>query len=235
MMKTKLFVLTVMLMPIMFGCSKNNRLDSNEQIIGSWRISFVEDYFNGEIQRDDYSAEEAWIFCTFYEDGSCREIIQDGPTLHDESDVSIYYFSWSMADGFLSIDGGAPVEIVFESSDEFYQASVGSKIGFKRMTCTKDLHLDGTYIGTKALVGSDEKEYVTVQVEAVSNVELKITIASDISFTEFYSLSGEDIIWYGNGTDASYYPRFSIYNGKLYYKYGESGGVYEIIAFKQGR
>ena len=132
-MKTKLFILTVMLMPIMFGCSKNNRLDSDELIIGSWRNSFVEDYFNGVLKRSDFLPGDAWIFYTFYEDGSCREILQDGRTRHDESDVTINYYSWSIADGFLTLDGRAPVEIVFETSDEFYIINKETKTGFKRI------------------------------------------------------------------------------------------------------
>lgn len=136
-MKTKLFILVMLLMPILFGCSK----ESNA-IVGDWYICSTE--------HSDGSAPELYLFKEYTKENTIGFIsyTADGKGVLksiDEVDRSVLKevnFHWTLSNDKLTItyEGSNKSEsetIIFEERDKYYFYTTNglaySKISFKRM------------------------------------------------------------------------------------------------------
>lgn len=136
-MKTKFFILVMLLMPILFGCSK----ESNA-IVGDWYICSTE--------HSDSSTPELYSFKEYTKENTigCISYTADGKGVSksiDEEDRSVLEevkFHWTLSKGRLTItpDGSnlsTSGDVIFEGNDKYYTVvqhdTVSEKMGFKRM------------------------------------------------------------------------------------------------------
>lgn len=136
-MKTKLFILVMLLMPILFGCSK----ESNA-IVGDWYICSIE--------YSDSSHPELYHFKEYTKENTigCISYTADGKGVAksiDEEDRSVLEevkFHWTLSKGRLtSTPDGSNLstsgDVIFEGNDKYYTVvqhdTVSEKMGFKRM------------------------------------------------------------------------------------------------------
>ena len=138
-MKTKLFILAMLLMPMMFGCSKDNSVE--KQIVGDWFLCYykVYDHSTSDYYEDEgtFTQETSSIFISFYGDGTLR-ITNIDP---DFGDKYVSNGTWSIEDGNLIMtipeDGSVSYSISFENDNLFYwtasEESYSQTLGFQRM------------------------------------------------------------------------------------------------------
>lgn len=136
-MKTKLFILVMLLMPVLFGCSK----ESNA-IVGDWYICSTE--------HSDSSNPELYSFKEYTKENTigCISYTADGKGVSksiDEEDRSVLEevkFHWTLSKGRLTItpDGSnlsTSGDVIFEGNDKYYTVvqydTFSTKMGFKRM------------------------------------------------------------------------------------------------------
>ena len=119
-MKTKVFIMAMLLMPVMFGCSKDNSVE--KQIVGNWfqfyyeqtNEDYVDPSFNSTYSQS-YTQEEADAFYSFDENGTYSYSNGEG--------VVEGTGSWSIDNGRLSIsEDGVSMEydIEFNGDNQFY-------------------------------------------------------------------------------------------------------------------
>lgn len=136
-MKTKLLILAMLLMPILFGCSK----ESNA-IVGDWYICSTEysDSSDPELYHfKEYTKENTIGFVSYTADG--KGIVK-GLDDEGQSVVVELKFHWTLPNDKLTItyEGTNKSEsetIIFEGRDKYYfyttNGSAYQKMGFKRM------------------------------------------------------------------------------------------------------
>lgn len=119
-MKTKLFIIAMLLMPMMFGCSKDNNVD--QRLVGDWFLFYYEQTNNDYIDpsyndsfSETYTQETTEVFYTFDDNGKC--------SCYDRKGVVESSGSWSTGGGKLTIrENGMTIsyDIVFDGDDQFY-------------------------------------------------------------------------------------------------------------------
>lgn len=136
-MKTKLFILAMLLMPILFGCSKESTA-----IVGDWYICSTEysDSSDPELYHfKEYTKENTIGFISYTADGKgvSKSIDEE-----DQSVLEEVKFHWTLSKGRLTItpDGSnisTSGNIIFEGNDKYcivmQYDTVSEKMGFKRM------------------------------------------------------------------------------------------------------
>ena len=137
-MKTKFFILVMLLMPVLFGCSKES-----DNIVGDWYICSTE-YTDSNAPEfyhfKEYTKENTIGFISFTADG--KGVIKG----LDDEDQSVLLvelkFHWTLSNDKLTLtyEGSNKSEsetIIFEERDKYYfyttNGSAYSKISFKRM------------------------------------------------------------------------------------------------------
>lgn len=116
-MKTRLFIMSMLLMPLLLGCSKTLRQE--QWIIGDWYLSGLESNYESAV----YLVMETWCFISFYKDGTCIISAIDGPELHHQK---IMYGTWTTNNRKLTFNAyGYDFEIMFETPDRFYYLDEG--------------------------------------------------------------------------------------------------------------
>ena len=137
-MNARYFILAMLLMPMIFGCSKDNKTE--KQIVGDWFMCYskVCDSSADYEEEDTYTKETTNMFVSFYNDGNMKS-----STNHDlgGSEQYVVNGTWSIEDGTLIMthpeDGSESYSISFENDNLFYlNASEGTysqTLGFQRM------------------------------------------------------------------------------------------------------
>lgn len=135
-MKTKLFILAMLLMPMMFGCSKDNKTE--KQIVGDWFMCYSKTSSPDYNEEDTYTRETSNLLVSFYDDGTMKS--STNPDL-DNSEQYVVNGTWSIEDGNLIMtypeDGSETYSISFENDNLFYltasEGSYSQTLGFQRI------------------------------------------------------------------------------------------------------
>ena len=108
-------------MPVMFGCSKDNKTE--KQIVGDWFMCYskTSDSSQDYYEEDTYTQETSNMFMSFYNDGTMKA--STNPDLGG-SEQYVVNGTWSIEDGTLIMtypeDGSESYSISFESDNLFY-------------------------------------------------------------------------------------------------------------------
>ena len=137
-MKTKLFIMAMLLMPMMFGCSKDNGME--KRIVGDWFMCYskTSDSSQDYYEEDTYTQDTTNMFLSFYSDGTMKA--STNPELGG-SEQYVINGTWSIEDGTLIIaymeDGSESSSISFENDNLFYlntsEGTYSQTIGYQRM------------------------------------------------------------------------------------------------------
>lgn len=119
-MKTRLFILAMLLVPVLSGCNKDNNVD--QRLVGDWFMFYYEqtseDYIDpsyNDTYSETYTQETAESFYTFGDNGKY--------SVYDGDGVEVSSGSWSAGGGKLTIreDGMAmSYDIEFNGDNQFY-------------------------------------------------------------------------------------------------------------------
>ena len=126
----------MLLMPVMFGCSKDNKTE--KQIVGDWFLCYSKTSSPDYNEEDTYTRETSNLLYSFYDDGTTKA--STNPDL-DNSEQYVVNGTWSIEDGNLIVttpeDGSETYSISFENDNLFYltasEGSYSQTLGFQRM------------------------------------------------------------------------------------------------------
>ena len=137
-MNARYFILAMLLMPMIFGCSKDNKTE--KQIVGDWFMCYskVCDSSADYEEEDTYTKETTNMFVSFYNDGNMKS--STNPDLGG-SEQYVVNGTWSIEDGTLIMthpeDGSESYSISFENDNLFYlntsEGTYSQTIGYQRM------------------------------------------------------------------------------------------------------
>ncbi len=136
-MKTKFFILTMLLMTALYGCSKEF-----DTIVGDWYLCSTEysDSSDPEAYHlSEYTKENTIGLVSYTADGKgvSKSIDEE-----DRSVLSEMKFHWALSNGKLTItlegsNQSSSIDIVFEGNNKYYtvmqRGTVTEKMGWQRM------------------------------------------------------------------------------------------------------
>lgn len=136
-MKTKLFIMTMLLLPLMFGCSK----ESNS-IVGDWYLCSTEYSDSSDpyaYHSNAYTKENTIGIISYTADGKG---VTKGLDEEDHSVLSEMKFHWTLSKDRLTItpegtNQSSSADIIFEGNNRYYTVvqygTATEKIGWQRM------------------------------------------------------------------------------------------------------
>ena len=130
-MKTKFFILTMLLMTALYGCSKEF-----DTIVGDWYLCSTE--------YSDSSDPEAYHLSEYTKENTIGLVsyTADGKGVSNRSVLSEMKFHWALSNGKLTItlegsNQSSSIDIVFEGNNKYYtvmqRGTVTEKMGWQRM------------------------------------------------------------------------------------------------------